>query len=354
MQAKAVIKKKSDIESNLGVLYTGYLEKQSPMTGSYKKRFLVLTQESIHWFNRSDSSDLLGNERGHLPLVNIISTRIIDQDSTVFEIKDINGNVKRFRCNNPTISEEWVSGIKSAIKRLSNMNNKRQSLSPTAGQSRWNSLRSMFDNYDDADLTQSTVEVYVLLVSIKSISSSGHPIEYVIARNPKWNHMILLSNVQKGDVLIISTSNGGMISMSADLLEDKSDNNKSGIEFEQSLQSVALASSLRMSITKLVSKQSSQSDHAYSGSKSGRNNEFIVFTETHINCMIIHRKDVKVDNIKYTFFSVFITDHDSSSIHRYGVVYPVSYRLHRHYHLYLTRYCLINVINVIISWLYDV
>ena len=73
---------------NLGVLYTGYLEKQNPRSihGLYHKRFVVLTHESLHWFTRSEGYDLFGEERGNIPLGNIVSTRILDEDSNIFEV----------------------------------------------------------------------------------------------------------------------------------------------------------------------------------------------------------------------------------------------------------------------------
>jgi len=73
---------------NLGVLYTGYLEKQNPrsLSGSYRKRFVVLTHESLHWFTRTEGYDLFGEERGNIPLGNIVSSRILDEDSNIFEV----------------------------------------------------------------------------------------------------------------------------------------------------------------------------------------------------------------------------------------------------------------------------
>jgi hypothetical protein len=47
---------------NLGVLFTGYLDKRNPVTGSYKKRFVVLTHESLHWFKRAEGYDLFGGK----------------------------------------------------------------------------------------------------------------------------------------------------------------------------------------------------------------------------------------------------------------------------------------------------
>ena len=39
-----------DNSKNIGVLYTGYLEKKNPVGGAFKKRFVVLTNEAIHWY----------------------------------------------------------------------------------------------------------------------------------------------------------------------------------------------------------------------------------------------------------------------------------------------------------------
>ena len=62
------MKKVDDRHRNLGVLYTAYLDKRNPITGAYKKRFVVLTHEAIHWFQRAEGYDLFGEERGHVSL----------------------------------------------------------------------------------------------------------------------------------------------------------------------------------------------------------------------------------------------------------------------------------------------
>jgi hypothetical protein len=45
---------------SLGVLYTGWLDKKNPVSGYYKKRFVVLTSEAIHWFKRETKSEKTG------------------------------------------------------------------------------------------------------------------------------------------------------------------------------------------------------------------------------------------------------------------------------------------------------
>ena len=47
---------------NMGFLYTGYLDKRNPVTGSYKQRFVVLAHDAIHWFKRLDKDALFAAE----------------------------------------------------------------------------------------------------------------------------------------------------------------------------------------------------------------------------------------------------------------------------------------------------
>ena len=84
---------------NFGVLYTGYLDKKSNSyrSNSLKKRFVVLTHEALHWFKRVEGCDLFGEERGQVSLVNIVSIRILDQDSSQFELKSADKSVRFFR-----------------------------------------------------------------------------------------------------------------------------------------------------------------------------------------------------------------------------------------------------------------
>ena len=43
---------------NFGVLFTGYLEKRQPkyLQTRYKQRFVVLTQDAVHWFKRDEGN----------------------------------------------------------------------------------------------------------------------------------------------------------------------------------------------------------------------------------------------------------------------------------------------------------
>lgn len=105
-------------EKYLGVLYTGYLDKRNPVTGGFKKRFGVLTHDAMHWFKRAEGYDLFGEERGHIPLADILTTRILDEDSAAFEVQSTDNNRRLFRCNSSGNCEEWVTALRSAMNKL--------------------------------------------------------------------------------------------------------------------------------------------------------------------------------------------------------------------------------------------
>jgi hypothetical protein len=212
---------------NLGMLYTGLLEKRNPSNGSYNNRFVVLTHDFVHWFKRSnEGGELFGEERGHIGLDSILTVRILDEDSTCFEIQAVDHKKTLFRGMSPNISEEWVSAIRSAIKGHS-------------------------DIPEDRGL-----EVSVNLVSLKSKADET---ELVITRNPIWDRIINLPCIKKGDELVISTSNGGSVYISYEMMLLKSDD---GIDFEASVQSVPLASSLRLSLRRSLSSTSKNEDRS--------------------------------------------------------------------------------------------
>jgi hypothetical protein len=73
--------------------------------------------------------------------------------------------------------------------------------------------------------------------------------ELVISRNPAWDRIINVPCVQKGDELVLSTSSGGTVTLSYEMMALKAED---GLNFEASIQSVPLASSLRLSISKCL------------------------------------------------------------------------------------------------------
>jgi hypothetical protein len=220
---------------NFGVLYTGYLDKRQPtyLQTRYKTRFVVLTQDAVHWFKRDEGYDLFGEERGQVSLSNINSVRILDEDNEEFELKS-NGNVCRyFRASSKEACEEWVSAIKSCEFKVTLFSVQNPStnfhsyftcvhdihtltgtkamsdgdISADGGKKmKRNSLsniRAFFgDNYEDERMQREReIEISVLLVSLKPSNSER---ETVLARNPAWRRLINIPELKHGQYFICS------------------------------------------------------------------------------------------------------------------------------------------------------
>ena len=225
-----------DDGKSLGVLYTGYVDKRNPATGGFHQRFVVLTLETVHWFKRSEGYDLFGEERGNIPLSNIMTTKVWDDDPCMFEIQGTDTLKRFFKAPSSAACEEWVSAIRSAIKLSS---------STKRGANRRASLTGIknFDGFDDANNDSENSEVTVLLMSLVSAAKQT---EIVIARQPEWNRIIALPLIGKGDQVVISLSNGGIVRMSFEYVQMRCED---GIEFESPVQNVKLASSLKITLT---------------------------------------------------------------------------------------------------------
>lgn len=221
---------------NLGVLYTGYLDKKNPWKGIYARRFVVLTQEAIHWFLREENQDLFGIERGKIALSDVLSIRVLDEneDSLQFELQTTDHVKRLFRATSKDICGEWVSAIRSSVKNYSS-----GQLKASRGQA--------LEPEDEQ-------EVDVLLVSLKSNIKKDQSkkkvisgTETVIARQPEWKHMICIPDVKEGDELIISLSNSGIASITPDIFQRRTYEPR---EFDLVIKDVALPSSLRCIIYK--------------------------------------------------------------------------------------------------------
>jgi hypothetical protein len=198
---------------------------------------VVLTLDSLHWFKRSEGYDLFGEERGNIALGNILTTRVLNEDSSTFEVQGTDAKKRFFKAPNSAVCEEWVSAIRSAIK-LSATNRR--------GVTRRASLAGIknldWDEQNNNDATEHS-EVTVLLMSLVSASNQT---ETVIARQPEWNRIIAVPLIGKGDQIVISLSNGGILRMSYDYIQARCED---GAEFETAVQNVKLASSLKITLT---------------------------------------------------------------------------------------------------------
>ena len=220
------------------MLYTGYLDKRNPVNGSYHIRFVVLTHDFVHWFKRSNEGvELFGEERGHIGLESVLSVRVIDEDSTCFELQSTDHVKRYFRGTSPLVCEEWVSAIRSAVKGFLDKDSR------------------VIEGHEAG------IEVFVNLITLKSKIENT---ELVIARNPAWDRIVNVPRMKKGDGLLLSTTNGGTIALSYDMIEMKAED---GIVFEAPVQLVTLASCLRLSVRRCISvdKSSVQSNHNTKG-----------------------------------------------------------------------------------------
>jgi len=287
---------------NLGVLYTGYLDKKNPVTGSFKKRFVVLTQHALHWFVREEGCDLFGEERGQISLGNILTTRILDEDSAQFELQTTDHKKKYFRCATNVVCEEWVSAVRSASKALSkqrgaNALQRRQTISGIRG--------NILDDADEGNTdSANTQDVTVALVSL---SSARQQSEVVVTRNPDWNRIITLPVVKNGDQIIISVSNGGFVRLSYELILSKAED---GLEFDVAVQSVPLASSLKIS---LLVEGAEKSDFVETRSRSRKASGREQVIE--VGAIIITNRSCAIN----TVLSMMVIMAGISSLHAFGI-----------------------------------
>ena len=225
--------KTTKVKNNLGVIFTSWVTKQNPYSKVYKRRFMVLTTEALHWFKRAEGYDLFGEERGHLVLDSILNVQSMKDEPNIYLIQSTDSKKRYFQCDNEQLSNEWITAIRSAIKNYNDnvgKNIRRSSISSIVGD-------NLPSNHDDAG------DVNIIIVSLNSLSKLT---EVVIARNPSFGHTIIISNVQNDDVCTISLSNGGYVELSAAILCSYGED---GIIHNVPVQNVMLASSLNLSFS---------------------------------------------------------------------------------------------------------
>jgi hypothetical protein len=224
---------RTKVKNNLGVIFTSWISKQNPYSKVYKRRFMVLTTEALHWFKRSEGYDLFGEERGHLALDSILNVQSMKDESNIFLIQSTDSKKRYFQCDNEKLSNEWITAIRSAIKNYNDNigKNVRRSITSII------SDNLPINNNDDGG------DVNILFMSLKSLSKLT---EVVIARNPSFGHIIIMPNVQNDDICTISLSNGGYVELSATLLCSYADNS---VIHSIPVQNVMLASSLNLTFS---------------------------------------------------------------------------------------------------------
>lgn len=183
---------------------------------------------------------MFGAERGRVSLANVLTVRILDEDTVSFELQSSDFKKRVFKSNTTSNCEEWVSAIRSAVKKHAGAGEEKKM------PKRRLSLSSAFAGFGESEVTDDEfgpggeVEVSVLVVSLSSLESKQ---ETVLSRNPGWKRLVRIKGMRPGDELIITMSNGGTTSLPLDTLLYKAD---TGAEFEASIQNVLLSSSLKI------------------------------------------------------------------------------------------------------------
>lgn len=224
----------------LGVLFTGYMEKKNPASlkgNHWEKRFLVLTYEAFYWFRRRENYELFGEERGHIYLKDLMSVRALHDDDHQFELTDksstrssryfrpVPGNLDDQHSNEQT--EEWITAIRSAMTHLKATSLKEAKAEAKSGSSkskrklRKRQTITMKKFVDPQEEEERRAKASLVKVQMLSVKTNG--VEVVIARNPEWQDIMTLPQVDyhDGDEFLVSTSNGGIVRLTKRLLEEK-------------------------------------------------------------------------------------------------------------------------------------
>ncbi len=222
----------------LGVLFTGFMEKQNPaMKAKWGKRFLVLTYESFYWFKRKENYELFGEERGCIALKDLKTVRALHDANHTFEIEDRSKNKRYFRPvkdgeeeHRDEQTEEWITAIRSAMKHQIATSSKEGSSAPR----RKRATLSMKKFKDPAEMERERLRDQQVNVQLFSVVTAAG--EIVIKRNPDWQEIVTLPlGLSRSDTFIISTSNGGSVQVSKEMLEEKSMILSDGVDNDNAL-----------------------------------------------------------------------------------------------------------------------
>jgi hypothetical protein len=183
----------------MGVLYTGYLEKKKVewISVSFKRRFVVLTNEALHWFKRPDGYDLFGDERGRLSLINILSARVLTDDLSKFELVSTDNIERVFNAPSPDIAEEWVSAVRSALRNSKKITKRLR--------------RRLSEMHGPLDITAGGMDEDEVNVALLSLFSSATGMEWVVTRKPAWGRVVSLRQCHDEDEVLIALNTGGHV-----------------------------------------------------------------------------------------------------------------------------------------------
>jgi len=189
---------------DLGVVYTGYLEKRHPSNVfDFNQRYVVLTHKAIHWFKRFEEDIFFGEERGSIILSDIIDVHNIDVrvgDKWYYQFEIVAKTKKVFRASNKDERDKWIAVI-SFTKENSKLQN----------------------NHQNSNETNSNSVVLFVTVGEKGYDT-------MMKKGVSFGESIELSNVKRNDIICITLSNGASASISRETLKKYNNKKSFGVD----------------------------------------------------------------------------------------------------------------------------
>lgn len=170
------------------IIYSGYAEKAHPKYNTFKRRLLILSDDSIYWFKHEEGQELFGEKRARVKLRDVKYARIVEDSKSLFEFSDV---VKHtFKCNSNDEAKEWVKMLKKRIC-----------------------------SHDFNETFLEGIEPDIVKISFVSvIQQYSDSTEIVIAKNLNWGDALSLNRLNKNDMLNVNLSDKESIQIPEDLL----------------------------------------------------------------------------------------------------------------------------------------
>lgn len=208
------------------VLFCGQLEKRrdGAVRGGWASRLFVLTPETLHYYRKATEFELLGEERGHVPLAAIKSVRAMPEDEAPYasvepglehyylEIcTDTRLYLMRAPVREASTCESWSIAIEEQRKVLR---------SGGSAQRECNNSVPFQEALPSPTLLARNHELFshfeaqpprVAMVSVVHVSErDSRTVEKVIKRRTEWGEELDLGVIPQGGACVILLQDGGL------------------------------------------------------------------------------------------------------------------------------------------------
>ncbi|TMW57033.1 hypothetical protein Poli38472_002958 [Pythium oligandrum] len=206
------------------VLFCGQLEKRrdGAVRGGWATRLFMLTPEALHYFRRVTDQELLGEERGSVPLATIKVVRAMPEDDAPISavemgsehyyleiITDTRAILMRVPVAEASTCESWSIAIEEQRKVLRGERvdqNASSRIVPEALPSP-TLLATNHEMYSQFEMTPPRVA----MISVISVADhESKPQEMVIKRKVGWGEVVDLGVVSQGGACVILLQDGGL------------------------------------------------------------------------------------------------------------------------------------------------